>query len=267
MDDAAFRTRYGSWAVVAGASQGLGAEYATQLAAHGLNVVLVARQADRLQALSEQLATAYRVQVRVLPIDLAASNAAALIAELTHDLEIGLLIYNAAYSVIGPALDQPLEQHLRELDVNTRTPLELVYRLGQDMRARRRGGLILMSSVGGSFGTAYIANYAATKAYLQILGEGLWDELRAEGVDVLACCAGMILTPTLLASQPKRSRLDSFADMTPDQVARETLKALGHQPSWVPGWRSRWATFFMRRVLPRRSAIHVMGQTVRKMYS
>jgi uncharacterized protein len=267
IDDTAFRTRYGSWVVVAGASAGLGAEFATQLAARGLNVVLVARQADRLAELSQRLSSAYRVQLRPLPIDLSEPEAPTLIAEQTRDLDIGLLIYNAALSIIGPFLDQPLDQHLRELDTNTRAPLALAYLLGQSMRARQRGGIILMSSLSGSLGSALIANYAATKAYNQVLAEGLWDELRAHGVDVLACCASSIATPNYLASQPKRSRFNSFGTLTPEAVVTETLNALGRQPSLIPGCSNRLAAFFMRRVLPRRVAIQMMGQTLRGMYS
>ncbi len=267
IDDNAFRARYGSWAVVAGASIGLGAEFATQLAARGLNVVIVARQADRLTELSRRLSTSYQVQLRPLPLDLSAPEAPELIAEQTRDLDVGLLIYNAALSIIGPFLDQPLDQHLRELDTNTRTPLALAYLLGQSMRARRHGGIILMSSLSASLGSALIANYAATKAYNQVLAEGLWDELRAHGVDVLACCASTIVTPNYLASQPKRARLGSFGALSAEAVVTETLNALGQQPSLIPGRSNRLAAFFIRRMLPRRVAIQMMGQTLRKMYS
>lgn len=253
--------------MVAGASIGLGAEFAAQLAARGLNVVVVARQADRLAELSRQLSTTYRVQVRPLAFDLSAPDAPTLIAGQTRDLDVGLLVYNAALSIIGPFLDQPLDQHLRELDTNTRAPLTLAYLLGQPMRARRRGGIILMSSLSASSGSALIANYAATKAYNQVLAEGLWDELRAHGVDVLACCASTITTPNYLASQPKQSRFGSFGALPPEAVAAETLNALGQQPSLIPGRSNRLAAFFIRRMLPRRVAIQMMGQTLRKMYS
>jgi short-subunit dehydrogenase len=267
IDDSTFRARYGSWAVVAGASAGLGAEFATQLATRGLNVVVVARQADRLAELSRRLSTTYRVQLRPLPLDLSAPEAPALIAEQTRDLEVGLLIYNAALSIIGPFFEQPLDQHLSELDTNTRAPLALAYLLGQSMRTRRRGGIILMSSLSASLGSALIANYAATKAYDQVLAEGLWDELRAHGLDVLACCASTIVTPNYLASQPKRSRFNSFGALSPEAVVTETLNTLGRQPSLIPGRSNRLAAFFIRRVLPRRVAIQMMGQTLRHMYS
>ncbi len=262
-----FRAKYGPWALVAGASIGLGAEFATQLAARGLNVIVVARQADRLEELSRQLSTAYPVQVRPFPIDLATPAGPTAIAEHVRDLEIGLLIYNAAFSAIGPFLDRPLDDHLRELDTNCRAPLMLAYLLGQRMQARQRGGIVLMSSLSAAQGSPLIANYAATKAYNQLLAEGLWAELGAHGVDVLACCAGTITTPNYLASQPKQSRFNSFGALPPQAVVTEALKALGAHPTVIPGRSNRLAAFFMRRMLPRRAAIQIMSQTLRQMYS
>ncbi len=262
-----FRAKYGPWALVAGASAGLGAEFAAQLAARGLNLVLVARHADRLEQLSQQLSTHHSVQVRPLSIDLADDETPTIITTRTNDLEIGLLIYNAAFSAIGPFLDQPLEQHLRELATNCRAPLTLAYWLGQKMRARQRGSIVLMASLSASQGSPLIANYAATKAYNQLLAEGLWDELRAQGVDVLACCAGAVATPNYLASQPRAARLNLGAAMPPRQVVAEALGALGTHASIIPGRGNRVAAFLMRRVLPRRIAIEIMGRTLRQMYS
>jgi short-subunit dehydrogenase len=262
-----FRSKYGPWALVAGASAGLGAEFATQLAARGLNVILVARQADRLTQLSATLATEQHVQVRTLPIDLADDDAPEAIVTQTNDIEIGLLVYNAAYSAIGAFLDRPLEHHRRELNTNCRAPLTLAYRLGQKMRARQRGGIVLMSSLSALHGSPMIANYAATKAFNQVLAEGLWDELRRSSVAVLACCAGATATPGYLASRPKAAHFNAGSAMTPQVVVAEALQALGTQPSLIPGRGNRLAAFIMRRVLPRRIAIQIMGHTLRQMYT
>lgn len=262
-----FRSKYGPWALVAGASAGLGAEFAAQLAARGLNLILVARQADRLAQLSTTLSAEHRVQVRTLQIDLAEDAAPETIVAQTNDVEIGLLVCNAAYSAIGAFLDQPLEHHLRELNTNCRAPLTLAYLLGQKMRARQRGGIVLMASLSALHGSPLIADYAATKAYNQILAEGLWDELRAWGVDVLACCPGATATPNYLASRPKAARFNSGSAMSPRAVAAEALTALGTQPSFIPGRGNRLAAFVMHRVLPRRIAIQIMGRTLRQMYS
>jgi len=264
---ARFQARYGPWALIAGASMGLGAEFARQIAAMGPNVVLVARRADVLAQLGKQIAQEYGVQVRTLALDLAIADSIAAIIDQTKDLEIGLLVYNAAFSAVGSFIDTSLDDHLREIDVNCRGPLMLSHQLGQAMLARQHGGIILMSSLGATQGSALIANYAATKAYNLLLAESLWDELREVGVDVLACAAGAIATPNYLSSQPKSTRLNAMSLTSPQVVVAEALGALGHQPSVIPGRGNRLAAFFMRRVLPRRTAIQIMGQTMRRMYA
>lgn len=260
---AVFREKYGPWAVVAGASEGLGAEYATQLAAFGLNVVLIARRRDMLEQLSEQLTSKHQIQTRILPLDLAAEDLATIISEQTGDLDIGLLVYDAARSVIGPFYDQSLADHLNEIQVNCRAPLILTYTLGQRMIARGRGGIILMSSLSSSMGSGMIANYAATKAYNMVLAEGIWEEMHARGLDVMACAAGAISTPNYLASEPK----GSTATQTPSAVVAETLAKFGKLPSLVPGRMNRVQAFAMRRLLPRRMAIQVMGSVMHGMYA
>ena len=258
---AEFRERYGPWAVVAGASQGLGAEYAAQLAANGLNLLLIARRAELLSALATDLAERHGVQVRTLALDLARADIGSVVSAETAGLEIGLLVYNAGLSVVGPIFDRPLEAYLTELWVNCRAPLTLGYTLGQGMRERGRGGIILMSSLSASMGSALIANYAATKAYNLVLAEGLWEEMRAGGVDVMACRAGAIRTPNYLASGSG----GAGGSMTPRAVAAETLAALGKYPSFIPGHGNRLSALALRS-LTRRLTVRIMGRVMRGMY-
>jgi short-subunit dehydrogenase len=261
-----FAARYGRWAIVAGASEGLGAAYAEQLAARGLNLVLVARRVDLLQLLTSTLSTKYGIETRIIALDLSTSDAAEQVAQATIDLEIGLLVYNAAFSAVGPFLERPLEDHVKEIQTNTFTPLLLIYHFARQMLARGCGGIVLMSSLSAFQGSAYISTYAATKAFNIVLAEGLWEEWRAQGVDVLVCVAGAIRTPHYLASQPKRT--GGLGDMTmpPEQVAREALHALGKVPYVIPGRINRISSFVMRHLLPRRTAIQFMGRILRSMY-
>lgn len=261
---AEFRARYGPWAVVAGASAGLGEEYARQLAARGLHVALVARRGEVVQALAERLADEFGVETRALALDLARADVAEVVARETAGLEVGLLVYNAALSTIGPFLERPLEEHLREVETNCRAPMLLAHTLGQGMAARGRGGIVLMSSLSATMGSALIANYAATKAYNLVLAEGLWEELRARGVDVMACCPSAVTTPTYLASAPEKA---SPGTMTARAVAAETLAALGTTPSFIPGRSNRLSAFALRRLLPRKMTIALMGRVMRGMYA
>ncbi len=262
-----FSRRYGPWALVAGASRGLGAEFAAQIASRGLNLVLVARNGEDLQSVCSQLEGKYGVQTLPLIYDLSQETAAAWIDAQTAHLDLGLLVYNAAYSAIGLFLDTQLEEHIKEIETNCQTPMSLVHRFGKRMRLRGRGGILLMSSLSSSFGSAYIANYAATKAFNMILAEGLWEELRQQGVDVLACCAGAISTPGYLLSLQNGPKRSTVSVMSPLVVVSKTLAALGRQPSTVPGMNNRLAAFFMRKLLPRQVAIRIMGRVMRDMYS
>jgi hypothetical protein len=260
---AAFRERYGPWALVAGASEGIGAAFAEELARRGLHLVLVARRADVLEQLASLLRRSSGVEVRTASIDLASPALLDEARRVTADLEVGLLVYNAALSLIGPFLEQPLEDKLRVIDVNCRGPLILADELGRAMVRRGRGGIILMSSLAGAHGTPFVSTYAATKAFNLVLAESLWDELRERGVDVLACRAGATRTPAYERSRPASGMAPL---MDPGPVAVQALDALGTTPSMVPGLANELAAFFMGRVLPRRAAVRTIGRAMRKMY-
>lgn len=259
---AKFVERYGPWALVAGASVGLGEAFARELAGQGLHLVLVSRREAVLQSLGQALQKQFGIQVRIVVQDLASPDAARQIDAATKDLEIGLLVYNAALPVIGRFLEQPVEQHLQSIDVNCRAPMSLCHLLGNSMVARGRGGIVLMSSLSGMQGCATVANYAATKAYNRILAEGLWHEFAPENVAVIACLAGVTRTPGYLSSKPKVKR----SEMDPAQVVRETLVALGKKPSFVPGTLNRFIAFLMSKLLPRRLAIKIIGDATGAMY-
>lgn len=260
---ASFIDRYGPWALIAGASEGIGAAFAEEIASHGVNLLLLARRTGPLEDLAVKLRAAHRVEVRTASVDLGSPTLVDDVRRAAEDLTIGLLVYNAAFSYIGPYLEQPLHEKLRLLDVNCRGPLVLTDEFGRAMAHRGKGGIILMSSLAGTQGTAYVTAYAATKAFNLVLAEGLWDELREHGVDVLACRAGATRTPAYERSNPAPSPTP-LMDARP--VAVEALAALGKTPSMVPGTLNRAVAFFMSRVMPRRAAVTVMGQATRKMY-
>jgi len=257
-----FRECYGPWAVIAGASAGLGAAFAVQLAERGIHLVLVSRRADALEALAADLRARFPVDVRTAAVDLGSPAMAARVDEAAAGLDVGLLVYNAAHRMIGPFLDYPLEDQLRTIDVNCRGPLSLAHTFGRAMVGRGRGGIILMSSLAASQGSPIVATYAATKAFNLVLAEGLWDELRHHGVDVLACRAGATRTPGFESSRP----VGSTPMQEPGPVVTAALNALGRSSSVVPGAFNRVAAFLMSRLMPRRLAIRTIGDATRKLY-
>lgn len=262
-----FSKRYGAWAVVAGASEGLGAAFAEGLAARGLHVVLMARRAAELDRVARGMRETHGVETRCVAIDVAEPGFGAALDEATSGLELGTLVYNAAFAPVGPLLDLPEESLARAVDVNVRGPLVFVRRLAPAMVARGRGGIVLMSSLSGLQGSPRIATYAATKAFNTILAEGLWGELREQGIDVLGCSAGAIRTPGYAGT----SRREAPGTLDPDEVVRETLDALARGrsggPRVVPGRLNRIAAGLMGRWLPRRTAIRLMAAQTRSLGS
>ncbi len=263
MPDQTFVSRYGPWGLVAGASEGLGEQFARQVAARGLNVILVARRGELLQVLAKDIARASGVDVRTLALDLARPETLTEIERATADLEVGLMVYNAAVSVIGSFLEHPIEDYREELEVNCRRPLELAHLFARPMAKRGRGGILLMSSLAGTQGSPFIAHYGATKAWNTVMAEGLWGELREHGVDALTCRAGATLTPKYLRDAGEESRSAFVPEMEPEDVAAEALAALGRKPSMVPGRANRLAAGLMQRLLPRRTAVTLMGRASR----
>jgi uncharacterized protein len=249
--------KYGAWAVVAGASEGLGAAFAMALASRGYDLVLIARRADALAATASEIRIRHKVTIRQLALDLADAGFADELMMETAGLEIGVAIYNAAYSYVAPLLSRPVEDALRVVDVNIRGPIRFVHALAPGMVERKSGGIVLMSSLAGFQGTPNLAAYAASKAFNVVLGESLWGELRPKGVDVLVSCAGAIRTPGYQRSLQK----EAPGILDADAVAETTLRALGHGPFVVPGGVNKLAAFVMRRMLPRSSAISIMQKS------
>jgi hypothetical protein len=259
-DATSFHNKYGPWAVVAGASEGLGAAFARAIAARGVNLVLLARREGALAEVAASLRA--QVEVKTAALDLGAPDLAERLQSLTAELDVGLCVYNAAASHIGPFLERSLADKQAIVDVNCRGPLIAAHVFGQRFVARGRGGIVLMSSLTAFWGSPLIATYGATKAFNLSLGEALWYELGPQGVDVLACCAGATRTPGFLRSLGGRRGPPSMA---PDAVAEEALAALGGPPSMVPGVANKLASQLLRRLLPRRSAVSIMGAETAKL--
>jgi len=252
----AFRDRYGEWALVAGASEGLGASFAECLAERGLDLVLLARRESLLDDLAGRLRDRHGVEVRPLAMDLARPDLAGALAAATADLDLGVIVYNAAFVPVGRFVDADADALERAVDVNVRAPVVMLHTLLPGLERRGRGAVILMSSLAGLQGTSRVAAYAATKAFNTILAEGLWQELREQGVDVVACCAGAIETPGYQRSG--KGRVPGMLD--PDAVARRTLDALGKGPRVVPGLVNRLVAVLFTRLLPRKAAIRLMAR-------
>ena len=251
-----FEESYGPYALIAGGSDGLGAAFAEAIARRGVNLILVARQEDRLSATATRLRQAHGVEVVTVVADLADYDGVKQRLGKVK-VDIGLLVYDAAYAPIGRFEDLTEDQLAQAAAVNVRAPLLLTKLLSAPMIERGHGGIVLMSSLAGSQGSPNIAAYAATKAFNTILAEGLWSELGPHGVDVLACVAGAILTPGYSqAESAKRAP----GTLNPEEVAEQALRSLGKGPVVVPGAVNKLARFVLTRLFSRRAAIALMSK-------
>ncbi|MGI8662877.1 MAG: SDR family NAD(P)-dependent oxidoreductase [Acidimicrobiales bacterium] len=255
--------RYAPWAVVTGAAQGIGAAFADALASVGLSLLLIDREPELLAAKAGKL-RATGATVVESALDLGAAGAADTLVEAVADIDVGLFVSNAAVSVVGRFTDQSLHSKLAQLEVNCRVPLVVIDHLLPRLVARGSGGIILLSSGSALRGSPLVAGYAATKAWNLLLAESLWDEVRGDGVDVLAVLPGTTRTPGWLRDDPQPS-LSTASVMEPADVVGEALAALGRQPSIVPGQANRDAEAFMAG-LERAEAVAIVGQVMRDTY-
>jgi hypothetical protein len=263
MNDTKFRETYGPWAIVAGASEGLGAAFAEECAQRSLNVVLVARSGDKLDVLRKTFTERFKTDFRVVILDLSDENAPSALDEQTSDIDVGLLIYNAALSLIGPFISFTEKQHRDTVSTNCHAPALCSYLFGKRMKARGRGGILLMSSIAGFQGSATIAHYAATKAYNIVLAEGLSRDFAPDNIDVLACCAGSTATPGYLRAS--NSGKASLFVMDPRSVARMALDSIHKRGIFIPGLFNNLGSFLLRRILPRTLSVSILSSATRSM--
>ena len=261
-----FKQKYGDTALVAGASEGMGAAYANALAARGLDLVLIARRKEPLEATAEAIREKHGVAVKTVSCDLASPDVLQQIEAAVGDKQIDFLVYNAALSYIGPYLDTELSTHQNIASVNMLSPMALVYYFGGKMVERGKGGIVLMSSIAGFQGSGFLTTYAATKAFNRVFAEGLWYEWKKKGVDVIACCAGATATPNYINTNPgKASPLEPKAQQ-PEHVVEECLRKIGKKPSFISGTGNKFVTFLMQHIFSRKMAVNMMGDGMRKMY-
>jgi uncharacterized protein len=226
----AFAHQYGPWAVVTGASDGLGRELAILLAKRSIKLVLVAR---RLEAL-EDLARSLPVESVILPADLGLASGRQAVIEQTRSLDVGLLVNAAGFGSAGPLLDTPTAVDLDMVEVNCKATLELTHEFGRRMKQRGRGGMIQFASIVAYQGAVRAANYAATKAYVLSLGEALHEELAPHGIDVLTCSPGPTDTGFGKRSGMRLTNAESAA-----MVAADILAALGRKSTVIPGIKAK----------------------------
>lgn len=227
-----FRQKYGEWALITGASSGIGEQIARQLATKEMNLVLVARRQKRLEVLANDLGSSYLIETKVIAADLSTKKGLDEVINQTENLEIGLLVNNAGIEDSGHFVETPIGKTLDVLALNCKAPLVLSHHFAKKMIDRQRGGIMNMSSLVAFQGVPYVANYAATKAYDLIFSESLAEELRPHNIDVLSVNPGFANTDL---SPDFNFEGIPIKPISAGLVARVALKALGKKRMVVPG--------------------------------
>ena len=233
------REQYGPWAVVTGASSGIGAEFARQLAAHGVDVVLAARRESLLEELGRELEREYGVAYRTVPVDLSEDGAHETIVAATDDLDVGLLVSNAGTGSPGRFLAAGPAELMATVRLNALSHLHLTHHFGRRLRDRGSGGIVLTGAMGATGGLPFMAADSASKAFVQSLGAALNSEFDGSGVDVTV----LVTSPTETPIVPRLGFTDENLPLRPisvEQCVRETLGALRKgRPTVVPGRKFR----------------------------
>jgi len=253
------RDRYPGWALVTGASSGIGAAFGRALAHAGQPIVLTARRGDRLAALADDLSRAYGVETRVVVADLATTAGVETLAREIADLPVGLAVLNAGFGAAGP-FDTQARERLRDMvRLHCEAPVELIHRLLPGMKERGQGGVILTGSIAAHQGIPLHGLYAATKSFQLLLGEALHLELRDAGIDVL------VLEPGVTDTEfQERAGERKLYGEPPSQVVEASLDALGHQAFLIPGWFDWLRANAAARLAPRGLATAVASDVFEK---
>lgn len=260
-----FATKYGPWALVAGASDGVGAAFAEGLAERGVNVVLLARRQSVLDRVAAEIEGKTSAQTRTVAIDLAQPGAAAAIAAATGDLEIGTLVYCAgADPNFTPFLANSIEAAEAMVQRNCMVPMQLCHHFAPAMVQRGSGGIVLFGSGAGLAGGPNMVAYGASKAFDMVFAEALWAELHGSGVDVLGLILGKTDTPALRALEYSRGQIGSPdeapADAAPvSEVIAEAFENLGNGPTLMVGDTMRAAAQLLAS-LSRNQAVELFAQ-------
>ncbi len=247
--------KYGTWALVTGASSGIGRELTLRIAESGLNTIIVGRNMERLEGLQEEIESNYQVKSIVISTDLAADSLHKVI-ETSKDLDIGLFVASAGFGTSGYFINSSIHEEINMLEVNCKAVLELTHFFSSRFVERKRGGIILLSSMVAFQGVPFSANYVATKAYVQTLAEGLHHELEPHNVDVLAAAPGPVAT-----GFGQRANMEMGNVLTPEQIAIPILLALGRKTTVLPGTLTKILVYALRTT-PRWAKIRIMEKVM-----
>lgn len=259
------KKKYGEWALVTGATSGIGAELTKHLAAQGMNIVLVARKEKELNDTAIALTEQYGVKTICISADLATEDGIAAVKKVTEP--IGLLVLAAGLEVNGAYEKTNLESELKVIQINVVSTFQLTHHFSRQMLDRKKGGILMIASLSGHMPNPYLSNYAGTKAYVLNLGASLYGELTPKGIDVSVLSPGLTNTPMIQANGIDWKKTPMQA-MNPEIVAKEAIHGLGKKLVIIPGkqnqlmaWISKHSPLKMQAKMNQKMMFKAMDKT------
>ena len=260
-----FLNRYGNWALVAGAAEGLGEAYCHVLAEKGINLIMLDKEKKSMDILANKLEKGKDIEIIRLEMDLKEEGASKAMIDASSKVDCRLLIYNAAFSQVKTFFDHNNEELDNYIDINCRTLIHTIHGFADYLSTKPSGGILMMSSLAGIWGTNLVAPYGASKAFTLNLAEALYHEFKEFNIDVMACIAGATATPAYLSTNPEYGFIKPHV-MNPRAVAEYALGMLGKRPYCIPGTFNKMSYFLMTRILGRRFSGRLMNRTMKRMY-
>jgi len=233
-----FKEKYGPWALVTGATSGIGEAISHELASKGINIALVARKKEDLELKASLLKTKYHIDTQIISADISTEDGIDKVKTTTKELSIGLLAIAAGLEVNGAFEKNDLQKELKVVQININATLQLTHHFAEKMVSVGKGGIILVSSLSGHMPNPYFANYAGTKAYVLNFGASLYGELKPKGVDVTVLSPGLTNTPMIKDNGVDWSKTPIQA-MSPEKVAQTAVNSLGKKLIAIPGTKNK----------------------------
>ncbi|NVK03932.1 MAG: SDR family NAD(P)-dependent oxidoreductase [Flavobacteriia bacterium] len=250
----AIRDKYGDWALITGASSGIGRAFSKELAKRGINQIVVGRNFSTLESLKSM-----NEGVQIIPVvaDLSKESGVEEVIQFSMNYDVGIFIASAGFGTSGKFLETSIHSELSMHAVNTSSVLEMTHYFTHRFAQKKKGAIVLLSSIVAFQGTPYASNYAASKAYIQILAEGLHSELKPHGVDVLAVAPGPVKS-----GFEQRANMQFKKALSPDLVASTALKHLGFSATVYPGFSTRLSLLGLR-MSPRSVRVKIMSSIMK----
>jgi len=251
------KQKYGKWVLITGATSGIGKELALKFGEAGFNMVITGRREQLLNDLSSQLFDQHHVEVIPVAGDLSSNFDIEELIQACDHLPIGIAVLNAGFGTSGKFIDADIKQEVNMLDLNCKSLLILSHHFANKMKERsQKGAIVLMSSMVAFQGVPNAANYAASKAYVQSLGEALAIELKEEGVDILNAAPGPVKS-----GFSERANMKMDMSLTPEDVGVPIISAIGKKSNLLPGFLTKFLVYNLR-MTPRWAKVRIMGKVM-----